>query len=356
MYKKTALIVSLIMLSYGINVRAYMGEDVSEEYLDESVVSSDLLEADMSDKEEHRGIRGISENIVLDEEFAGENVSENSISVNGEKCENLESDNDEVLDDNATGVSANNQIVQPQENPGFVENGESISENGFQFTEGEENEILENLVSGNSVSADEIEQPQDSKEESAEKFMTKVSVPTDVQIHFDPQNLFGKGQIFSEQYEFINYGREDIAVKIKGVDVSYPGQKKAYTFSDETIENNHSETKEMNIKMVWENKNEGLESVLNVEPGKADEYVIYLKGSSYNEKNEFIKLNKGSKGFFYFTGTLNSNPDLQWDDGGIMINYQYEIINGEEAKEDIDEFMEQSRNAAVSFGDSENNR
>lgn len=157
-----------------------------------------------------------------------------------------------------------------------------------------------------------------------------VLFPTNPKAYFDPENLSGKGQIFSDEFKVENYGNTDVAIRIKNIDVYYKSTEEVYELSEQEISDNHSDIKKINVDVIWKNKSENMEKVLNVSESVSDEYVLVLKAAEYDKNDGFVRLNKGSAGSFYFTGTLNANRDLVWEDGEVTVSFNYEIENIDE--------------------------
>lgn len=166
-----------------------------------------------------------------------------------------------------------------------------------------------------------------------------VSFPANVQAYLDPGNLSGKGQIFSDPYVIENYGSEDVSIKIKNIAVNYWSDEYEYEFSEETVTDQDSDIKKLNINMIWENESENEKKVLNILESEPNEYVLHLRAAEYDNHGEFVKLNEGGRGAFYFTGTLNSNPNLVWEDGEITLSFDYEITS-DELKNELDKLSE----------------
>lgn len=169
-----------------------------------------------------------------------------------------------------------------------------------------------------------------------------VNFPTSVKAYLDPENLSGLGEIFSQKYQIANYGNTDVAIKINNIDVIYNFTQELYEFSDEAVEEDGSDKKIMNIQMIWDNKNENIEKVLDIEEGKNDEYVIYLKAAKYDENGNFVEINPAGRGEFYFSGSINSNHNINWFNGELSVNFGYSIIDAEKEsnKDDIKKFIE----------------
>ncbi|MEZ3495240.1 MAG: hypothetical protein K1W38_23845, partial [Lachnospiraceae bacterium] len=105
-----------------------------------------------------------------------------------------------------------------------------------------------------------------------------------------------------------------------------------YEFSHDEIIDNQTEEKKLNVNMVWENDGDKSEKILNVIEGVADEDVLILKAAEYDENGEFISLRESSRGRFYFTGTLNTNANIVWQEKDFSVRFNYELVyaQGEE--------------------------
>lgn len=168
----------------------------------------------------------------------------------------------------------------------------------------------------------------DSEESKENDCIYNVSFPTNSRAYLDPENLSGKGQIFSEEFKVENYGNTDVTIKIKSIEVYYRLREELYELSEGEVMNNNSYIKKLNVDVVWKNKN--TQNVLNVVEGTTDEEVLFLESAEFDENGSFVSLKEGSMGSFYFTGTLNSNPELVWEDGEITLSFDYEIVSAEE--------------------------
>lgn len=164
----------------------------------------------------------------------------------------------------------------------------------------------------------------------------QISLPADSKAYLDPGNLSGRGQIFSDSYKVENYGNTDIAVKIKNIDIYCQSSENIYEFSRDEIAESCPSVKKLQIEIIWKNESEDVETILNVCEDSPDEYVLFLKAANYDDNGEFISLAEGGIGSFCFTGTVNSNPDLIWEDGEITVSFNYEIVNMEKGLENTD--------------------
>ena len=163
-----------------------------------------------------------------------------------------------------------------------------------------------------------------------------VSFPTDIRACIDPGNLKGKGQIFSDSYVVENYGKNDIAIKIKNIQIMNQNGEEMQSFFDDKDFASDSNAKKLNIEMIWKNETERTERSLTIENGSPDKYVLFLKGAKYNKSDEFISLNESSKGLFYFTGALDPDFITIWEKNGLIVKFDYEI-EIEETEDDVEE-------------------
>lgn len=186
--------------------------------------------------------------------------------------------------------------------------------------------------------ADRIDEKNNNDIESwGEDTTYNVSFPANIHAYLDPGNLSGKGQIFSDTYIIENFGNKNLLIKIKNIDINYWSDEYIYEFSQEAVTVQESRVKKLNVNMIWENESENRRKVLNIFDCELDEYVLFLRAAEYNKNGEFVKLNESSKGSFYFTGTLNANPNLVWEDGEITVSFDYEIVSGG-IEDEYDEF------------------
>ena len=201
---------------------------------------------------------------------------------------------------------------------------EIVSNDELSGEDEEENEKSDGTISGGEM------YPQ-----NEEEAIINVSVPRNIHGCLHPENFSGKGGVYSDKSEIINYGNRDVVVKIKKINAFYKEDKGLYEFSENTVGDEGPNIKKMNIDMVWENESEDMQKVLNVIDGQVDEYVLYLKASKYDENNRFVELNDGSVGIFYVRGTLNQNLDIQWNDNEIALQLDYRIQSVEKTEESV---------------------
>ena len=156
-----------------------------------------------------------------------------------------------------------------------------------------------------------------------------VSFPANTTAYFDPDNLSGKGQVFSNPYTVENYGNTDVAIKIKNIDIEYNSTETIYEFGEEETEDSLSNVKRLHINMVWVNESENTEKVLKIMEGAPEEEVLVLRAAEYDEQGEFVSLREGGTGAFYFTGTVEAGSGAVWEDGEITVRFDYEIVNAD---------------------------
>lgn len=272
-------------------------------------------------------------------ETVSENVSdENNVSWNGTLSDNTTqsiSMNEGMGKNEISDNSLDNAIILDEEE------NESISSNGeIEEAVDEDNLILD--ISGNDIVSDE-ETPEtedqdeeesvsenaveDKEEVEQDHAILKVEMPIKTCVHMDPENRKGKGQLFSEVYEVVNYSNRDVLIRIKDVSIIYKCRQDLYEFSEKAVADDSSDTKKISLDMVWTNKEEKKEKVLNICDGITKADVLCLKAAEYDHDGKFEKLNKGSRGGFYFTGSLNSYLGTRWVDGEISINFDYQVID-----------------------------
>lgn len=188
-----------------------------------------------------------------------------------------------------------------------------------------------------SVNGEQEEEPEqadllneETVSETDKDVLYQVSFPASTKAYLDPGNLSGKGQVFSEQYQVVNYGNTDIEIRLKNIRVNYLSEDDIYEFTDGEITDAVPGIKKMNINIVWKNQDGLAENVTHVSEGERDETVLRLKAAEYDENGECAGPAGGGTGLFYFSGTLNPNPNLVWEDGEISVSFDYEIVNAEE--------------------------
>lgn len=332
MRRKIAFILAAVVLNYNINVLA----DTSLE--DMAVKDNHIFEgftATSSEAEKAEETENPTESKDK-EEIKQPEIGPNSQWAEKPAISPEESNEIEQGPGNPTEEDAGEPEIQPTEGtiipseeqskiPEEPENFPTEENSEMQSTEEQMGELPEESAEITLEESDELI-PEENIENS-EEIVYSVLFPASIHAYLDPGNLSSRGQIFSEHYTVENYGNTDIAIKIKNIDIHCWSTEDIYEFSEEEVTDNHSRTKKLNVNMVWKNETENTKKILNVSSNTSEEYVIYLKAAEYDENGEYVSLNKGGIGEFYFTGTLNSNPNLEWEDGEITVNFDYEIIN-----------------------------
>ncbi len=233
-----------------------------------------------------------------------------------------------VKDEKATNITGDAELISKES-----EEEEKEASGDIISNELEEKELRE--ISGDAEEEEDVSEEDLKTEEEAHELscIYNVSFPTDSRVYLDPDNLSGRGQIFSDEFKVENYGNTDVTIKIKNIEVYYRSTEKVYELSGEEVTDGHPYVKKLNVDIVWKNEEENTEKVLNVIEGISDENVLDLKASKYDEDGNFIELNKGSTGLFYFTGSMNANSALEWNNGDMIVSFDYEIVEAEEEQE-----------------------
>lgn len=317
MYKATAFVLSVLILGCSINASASVDKG-------NQATGSDYAESGML---EEKSSTVSMDSIVPQNDTV---LSENALSANEVFCiDSKEVYNDIIPDEteNSLGqsISVNEEITDRSEwnESESVSQNDTVSENILQT----EKELIPEA-------ATEESEPQTISENETEiisekKIISKVKIPTNTHVYLDPENLAGKGGIFSDSYEVINYGNIDVAIKIKNINIFYKDEPGIYKFSKDTVNDDNLIAKKINLDMIWSNTDDNKKKALHIVDGETDEYVIYLEASEYDENETLIKPSEASRGEFYFSGTLNAERGVQWNDGEISIHFDYEIINME---------------------------
>lgn len=338
MHKMLIFALAVAMVGGSINVFADIRDGASYDEVNEHVISGGdvvvggcaLSTDDLGEfREDGKMDPNENEKISLDEsgEAEGETVS----------------DNDQEEQRNKNYVVSDNEM-------------DNVSINSVSVNDADINDIIsggqEEATEPDSVSEDEVQvvrpEPEEKKEQrmSDDTVISKVEIPTKVHVDMDIDEVRGEGKIFSEQYDIVNRGNTDIAIKIKNIKFSYKSPQDVYEVNGESnreiSEEEHAKTKKIDVDIIWENENEGQRKVLKLTDGKMDEYVLYLKAAKYDKNGKFKGLNAGSKGAFRFVGNLESEPGLEWNDKEISLGIDYEIVNVDEQenREEVDGFIQ----------------
>jgi len=155
-----------------------------------------------------------------------------------------------------------------------------------------------------------------------------VALPVSLDFIIDPFELAGRGQVYSEPYEFINYGSADVILTITDVSVIFANDSDfeavAYPFGNEYV----SEKKAICLLM-----NFGKLPLPSVPITDEDWTPIALDlRSAGNEYDSFA---------FSISGTINPFPEIEWCKGDVRIRLTY-LIEPIVPFEDGEEFAEES--------------
>ncbi len=273
-------------------------------------------------------ISGMKE-IVLDNGYGSTTVN-NAIGCVVAEAADIEETNETTEDIVSDKTEENKKwIGEPDSKNTVTDNAEQIelTDDEIEQIEKSEDEQTEKNSFEEILEEDELEKTEESKKSNC---IYNVSFPTNSKAYLDPDNLSGKGQIFSEEFRVENYGNTDVAIKIKSIEVYYRLREELYELSAGEVADDDSYIKKLNVDVVWKNKN--TENILDVVEGVHDEEVLLLESAEFDENGSFVSLKDSSIGSFYFTGTLNSNPELVWEDGEITLSFDYEIVNMEEGE------------------------
>ena len=316
MRKFTLFSACVLILSYSMyGIATASDEQIFSEENEEYGTHERILEAGESVSfneiaSDYYNIEGTVSNdgiVVTDENL--DNVAEELVSGN----ERIDfSDEDKINE--IVNISSDNLID--------VSSNEIVSENGV------EDVLSENKV--DSLSENGLETIP-----SKTDIITKVKLPTSTHVYLNPENLLGKGEIFSDDYRVSNCSNHDILIKIKNIRSSQKTGRDIYRLSEDTPNDIYAEKVKVNLDMVWKSKY--TEKTLEVTERDADEAVIYLEAAQYNNEGEFLKVKDGSEGIFYFTGTLDGNLNVPWENSGAMLNFEYEIVDDEN---EISDFLQ----------------
>lgn len=338
MRKVMILILSITILNYNINV--FADTSVQHEY---SGIENTESVGDIEEKSILSSEGSIEEDITeiqtMTDEPASILTKETIIEESTVYTIELEEGDTVLLSDiceTAGESEEQDTIVLPDKEEETVEESEEqsttiisdkIDEENTEYIENSTEEIAEELeIPSSEVSADEARLDLENNN------IYSVSFPTRTMAYLDPGNLSGEGQIFSEQYIVENYGNTDVVVRINNIKIESYSPESIYEFSHDEIIDNQTEEKKLNVNMVWENDGDKSEKILNVIEGVADEDVLILKAAEYDENGEFISLRESSRGRFYFTGTLNTNANIVWQEKDFSVRFNYELVyaQGEE--------------------------
>ena len=204
----------------------------------------------------------------------------------------------------------------------------------YFYTYADEKNII--ISNSNNVDLQEKNSLLDSKAEGTAGVITYKSIhnvdfPLNIRAYIDSEHILGNNDIFSDEYEVINYGSNSVLVKISNIKVICKIDK-----SDdvETKKNNFLEGN-FDIKMIWNNKGIYIKKVLPVKEGKSNEYVIYLAPFKDNDTFE-------NKCLFNFEGTIKDESSYSGEE--FIIDFDYCIINADVPfiEDDVNTFIDEN--------------
>mgnify|MGYP001035109783 FL=1 len=298
MRKKIAIVLAVIMVSCHMNVLAE-NDTVNNNAAEEtSTVSAETNEAD----EESAAVWSEEETEQDITESAEESESESEAEQSSEIREET-SDGD--------GTIAGSETASEEESTESVSGQDSLAvaqESGEEITKALPESNIAETVQEEELSVDRSMWEEDT--------IFKVLIPASTRAFLDPDDLSGRGQIFSDRYEVENYGNTDVAIKIKNIEIHC---------ESETGVSEESAVERLNVDMVWESEHD--QRILHVAEGAYDEYVIWLEAAVYEGDEGNEKLGQESIGRFYFTGTVDSDPGIDWEAHEITVVFSYEIVN-----------------------------
>ena len=345
MHRIVAFILSAAMVGCSISVFADTKDEIRYDELDEWIVSEGDIVA---------GGHALSTDDLGE---SSENGEDDEMDPNGSDkigSEGIGETENEVISDNVQEEHENaDQVVSDDEMDDVSVNSVSTNDGvNERISDGQEEKNGSEETKIDSVSEDEVQAvPSEDKEKkeqgsSEDAIISKVKIPTKVHVDMDIDEVRGEGKISSEQYDIVNHGNRDIAIKIKNLKFSYRLPKDTYEINGEVNKEisaeEHPKTKKIDVDIIWENEDEGQRKVLKLTDGKMDEYVLYLKAARYDKDGKFKSLDPGSKGTFRFVGSVESEPGLEWKDKEISLGIDYEIENmGEqENREEVEGFIQ----------------
>jgi hypothetical protein len=183
------------------------------------------------------------------------------------------------------------------------------------------------------VNADEGEPAADSSPPAgfAEEPVVSVQVPVDLDFTIDPFELAGRGQIYSDRVEFVNYGDTDVTLTITDASVIFANETDfeavAVPFGEEFVSNKKA------ICLMLDFYSPQYPPV-SITGGHSLPITIELGASGGG---------KESSRALTVTGSANLYPDKDWRDGDVKIRLTYLIepiiadLDGEEIFDDLSE-------------------
>jgi len=238
MRKKIAIVLAVIMVSCHMNVLAE-NDTVNNNAAEEtSTVSAETNEAD----EENDAVWSEEETEQDVTESAEESESESEAEQSSEIREET-SDGD--------GTIAGSETASEEESTESVSGQDSLAvaqESGEEITKALPESNIAETVQEEELSVDRSMWEEDT--------IFTVLIPASTRAFLDPDDLSGRGQIFSDTYEVENYGNTDVAIKIKNIEIHC---------ESETGVSEESAVERLNVDMVWESEHD--QRILHVAEG-----------------------------------------------------------------------------------------
>ncbi len=171
--------------------------------------------------------------------------------------------------------------------------------------------------------------------EPAEEPVLNVLVPVDIDFTIDPFELSGRGQVYSEPVEFVNYGDTNVTLSLADLTVTFAdgGDFEAVPapFGDEYV----SDKKAICI-------------ILNVEAGSSAS--VPITGEDYGPVEfELGAYGSGERNWctLSVSGAANPYPAEKWEHGDVKISLTYQMAPIAEPIEEEEEEAEAPEPAAA---------
>jgi hypothetical protein len=269
-------------------------------------------------------------------------------------------DEDTASDNQVSEEVSQNEISENMVSDNTISNN-AVSENSISENSVSDNAVSENSISDNSLSANSI------SENSVSDNNVRVLLPIDLNFAIYPDGLSGMGQVFSPDYDMINYS--DVPIEMEITDVYYEfadpencialsepyvkgsgNDKKAfylYLGRADIIEGNTEENliryydeyiegqdKEWGNQVISEEVRAGEGDVLITDQHLNEPVKFILEPSVYNEEGEFVSVGSESRASFRFFGSMNSTPETAWfnENVELKIVYTYKVVENMEER------------------------
>jgi hypothetical protein len=137
--------------------------------------------------------------------------------------------------------------------------------------------------------------------------VVSVAVPANFNFTLDPYEIGGRGQVYSDDFEFVNYGDTDVTLVITDAEVLFTGQGEFAAVPDEVGADFAAAPAEKTIQLI-----------LNTE----DQQLILTDAAAQPLE---ISIAAGAPVTVSISGSLNPYPAEEWQDGDIKIQVSYSI-------------------------------